>query len=84
MSTQLATETLVTREQALETAVQALGRLLCATDQYGFTTKRSEEFWEAQADTAMENGQASDDIRREVWEQARQAYNDAQHQCPMR
>ena len=79
----MTTETLVTRTQALETALKALGQLLCATDQYGFTTKQSESFWESRADTAAENGQSSDDIRREVWEQARQAYNDAQHSCPL-
>jgi tRNA G46 methylase TrmB len=71
------TETLVTREQALEAALKALGALLCATDHYGFTTKQSETFWENAADTAMENGHASDDVRRVAWEAARQAYNDA-------
>lgn len=71
------TEQLVTREQALAEALKALGQLLCATDHYGFTDKHSEEFWESRADTAAENGQASDDIRREVWEIARRAYNDA-------
>lgn len=70
-------EVLVTREQALADVLKALGQLLCATDHYGFTDKHSEEFWEAWADTAMENGQTSDDIRREVWEMARRAYNDA-------
>jgi hypothetical protein len=70
-------EVLVTREQALEGALKALGQLLSATDHYGFTTKQSEEFWESRADTAAENGQGSDDIRREVWEMARRAYNDA-------
>jgi hypothetical protein len=77
------TEILVTREQALETALKALGQLLCATDHYGFTTKQSDEFWESRADTAAEDGKSSDDIRREVWEHARQAYNDAQHECPL-
>lgn len=70
-------ETLATREQALEGALKALGQLLCATDHYGFRTKHSEKFWESQADTATENGQSSDDIRRATWETARQAYNDA-------
>jgi hypothetical protein len=78
----MTTETLVTREQALETALKALGQLLCATDHYGFKTKQSDEFWETRADTAAEDSKSSDDIRREVWEQARQAYNDARHQCP--
>jgi hypothetical protein len=70
-------EVLVTREQALEEALKALGQLLCATNHYGFTDKHSEEFWELRGDTAAENGQSSDDIRREVWETARRAYNDA-------
>jgi hypothetical protein len=58
----------------LETAaINALGDLLCATEHYGFSTPDSEEFWEHRADTAAENGQTSDDIRREVWERAHRA-----------
>jgi hypothetical protein len=77
------TEVLVTREQALEAALKALGTLLCATDHYGFTTKQSEAFWEQGADTAIENGQTSDDVRRVAWEAARQAYNDATQLEPL-
>lgn len=58
----------------LETAaLNALSELLNATDHYGFKTERSEQFWENQADSAMEDGKTSDDIRREVWERARKA-----------
>lgn len=76
-------ETLVTRDEALKDAVKMLGQLLWATHQYGFSSRQSEEFWESQADSAAEDGKSSDDIRREVWEQALQAYNDAQHQCSL-